>query len=158
MSSYSAFFLLNELRTLRIRIEWFSENARQVAEFLASHPKVERVDYLGLEDHPLHALASAYLRMVDTNTPTFGHLLSFNIRGSGQATRRFFDGLRRIFRATDLGRVKSVATLPAISTHQQQGEEGRRLAGVPSNMVRLCVGGEHPEDVIGDLRQALRNV
>ena len=62
-----------------------------------------------------------------------------------------FDGLQRIWRATDLGRIKSVATIPAISTHQQQGEKGRELAHIPPNMVRLCVGGEHPDDVIADL-------
>lgn len=66
-----------------------------------------------------------------------------------------FDALERIWRATDLGRIKSVATIPAISTHQQQGEEARAMADIPPNMVRLCVGGEHPADVIADLDQAL---
>jgi cystathionine beta-lyase/cystathionine gamma-synthase len=88
----------------------------------------------------------------------FGHLLSFNVAGTADDTRRFFDGLERIWRATDLGRVKSVATIPAISTHQQQGEEGRRLAGIPPTMVRLCVGGEHADDVIADLDQALARI
>jgi cystathionine beta-lyase/cystathionine gamma-synthase len=60
-----------------------------------------------------------------------------------------------IWRATDLGRIKSVATIPAISTHQQQGEEGRALASLPPNLVRLNVGGEHPRDIIADLEQAL---
>lgn len=155
MSPYSAFFLLNDLRTLRIKVEWYSKNTMEVAQFLAEHPLVERVDYLGLEDHPLHPLASRYMKMVDTKTPMFGHLMSFNIRGTAQDTRRFFDALQHIFRATDLGRVKSVATIPAISTHLQQGEEGRELAGVPPNMVRLCVGGEHPQDIIEDLDSAL---
>ncbi len=60
-----------------------------------------------------------------------------------------------IWRATDLGRIKSVATIPAISTHQQQGDEGRDLASVPPNLIRLNVGGEHPDDVIADLDRAL---
>ena len=60
-----------------------------------------------------------------------------------------------IWRATDLGRIKSVATIPAISTHQQQGDEGRDLASVPPNLIRLNVGGEHPDDVISDLDRAL---
>ena len=75
--------------------------------------------------------------------------------GAGTSFATTFDGLQRIYRATDLGRIKSVATIPAISTHQQQGEEGRAIADVPPNMVRLCVGAEHPEDVIADLDQAL---
>jgi cystathionine beta-lyase/cystathionine gamma-synthase len=84
--------------------------------------------------------------------------MSFCVKGGPDDTRKFFDGLQRIWRATDLGRIKSVATIPAISTHQQQGEEGRELAGIPGNMVRLCVGGEHPDDIIGDLDQALRGI
>jgi O-acetylhomoserine/O-acetylserine sulfhydrylase-like pyridoxal-dependent enzyme len=155
MSSYSAFFFLNDLRTLRIKVDWFSQNTEAVADFLAQHPRVEAVDYLGLKSHKLHKLASRYLRMVDSERPAFGHLLSFTIKGGAMDARRFFDNLQRIFRATDLGRIKSVATIPAISTHQQQGDEGRRLAGIPANLVRLCVGGEHPDDIIADLDQAL---
>ena len=74
---------------------------------------------------------------------------------SSDLTRNVFDRFNHIWRATDLGRVKSVATIPAISTHQQQGEEGRKLAGIPFNLIRLCVGGEHPDDVVADLEQAL---
>jgi len=85
----------------------------------------------------------------------YGHLMSFCVKGGPEKTRSFFDGLQRIWRATDLGRIKSIATIPAISTHQQQGEEGRALANIPPNMVRLCVGAEHPIDVIADLEQAL---
>ena len=74
------------------------------------------------------------------------------------SAQRFFDALERTYRATDLGRIKSVATIPAISTHQQQGEEGRKLAGIKPTMVRLCVGAEHPDDTIADLDQALARI
>jgi len=158
MSAHSAFFLLNEIRTLRGKVQQLSVNTMAVARYLEKHPKVERVDYLGLAHHRQHALASRYLQLVDDGTPMFGHLMSFNISGSAADTRRFFDALQRVYRATDLGRIKSVATLPAISTHSQQGEEGRKLAGIPSTMVRLCVGGEHPDDVIADLDQALASI
>jgi O-acetylhomoserine/O-acetylserine sulfhydrylase-like pyridoxal-dependent enzyme len=158
MMPATAHYLLDELRTLRLKVDQFSRNTTAVAEFLAQDPRVERVDYLGLPDHPLHELASRYMRVVDDGTPAYGHLMSFNIRGSADDTRRFFDGLERTFRATDLGRIKSVATIPAISTHQQQGEAGRELAGIPGNMVRLCVGAEHPDDVIADLDQALAKI
>jgi cystathionine beta-lyase/cystathionine gamma-synthase len=66
--------------------------------------------------------------------------------------------MNRIFRATDLGRIKSVATIPSISTHQQQGAAGRALANIPDNLVRLCVGAEHPDDIIADLEQALKKI
>ncbi len=129
-----------------------------MAEFLAGHSRVERVDYLGLASHPLHKLASRFMKLVDSHEPMFGHLMSFTIKGSAGDARRFFDSLKRIFRATDLGRVKSVATIPAISTHQQQGEDARKLAGIPPTLVRLCVGGEHPDDIIADLDQALKKI
>ncbi|MBU4555563.1 MAG: PLP-dependent transferase [Actinobacteria bacterium] len=163
LSPMSAILALNDLRTLRSKIDLFSRSAMQVAEFLDSHPKVETVHYLGLPGHPLHALASRYMFLVDSEhdaqygSPVnrYGHLLSFCVKGGAPAARTMFDAMQRIFRATDLGRVKSVATIPAISTHQQQGAEGRSLAGIAPNLVRLCVGGEHPDDIIADLAQAL---
>jgi cystathionine beta-lyase/cystathionine gamma-synthase len=85
----------------------------------------------------------------------YGHLMSLRVKGGAQAARDVFDAFKRIWRATDLGRIKSVATIPAISTHSQQGEEGRKLADIPANLIRLCVGAEHPDDIIADLEQAL---
>jgi len=163
LSPMNAILALNDLRTLRSKIDLFSRSTMQVAEFLDGHPQVEQVHYLGLPDHSLHALASRYMYLVDSEhdlqygSPVnrYGHLMSFCVKGGAPAARRVFDALQRIFRATDLGRVKSVATIPAISTHQQQGEQGRSLAGIPPNLVRLCVGGEHPDDIIADLAQAL---
>jgi O-acetylhomoserine/O-acetylserine sulfhydrylase-like pyridoxal-dependent enzyme len=163
LSPMHAILSLNDIRTVRSKIDLFSRNTMQVAEYLATHPQVEQVDYLGLPDHPLHELASRYLFLVDAEhdreygrpVNRYGHLMSFRVKGGAKAARRMFDALQRIWRATDLGRVKSVATIPAISTHQQQGEECRAMADIPANMVRLCVGAEHPDDVIADLDQAL---
>jgi O-acetylhomoserine/O-acetylserine sulfhydrylase-like pyridoxal-dependent enzyme len=158
-----AILSLNDMRTLRSKVDMMSRSTMKVAEFLARHPAVESVQYLGLPDHPLHELASRYLLLVDAEhddqygrpVNRYGHLMSFCVKGGHEAARRAFDGLERIWRATDLGRIKSVATIPAISTHQQQGAEGRKRAGIPDNLIRLCVGGEHPDDVIADLDQAL---
>ncbi len=154
---------LNDMRTLRSKMDLMSRSTMQVAQFLEKHPMIESVQYLGLPNHPLHDLASRYLWLVDAEydeqygkpVNRYGHLMSFCVRGGAEKARLFFDGLQRIWRATDLGRIKSVATIPAISTHQQQGEEGRALAHIPPNMVRLCVGAEHPADIIADLDQAL---
>ena len=161
-----AVMTLNDMRTLRSKMDLMSRNTMQVAKFLAKHPRVESVQYLGLPGHPQHALASKYMWLVDAEydeqygkpVNRYGHLLSFCVKGGPEKARRFFDGLQRIWRATDLGRIKSVATIPAISTHQQQGEEGRALAHIPPHMVRLCVGAEHPDDTIADLDQALHQV
>ena len=161
-----AIMTLNDMRTLRSKVDLMSRSTQKVAEWLQGHPMVERVEYLGLDSHPLHGLASKHMWLVDAEhdeqygkpVNRYGHLMSFCVKGGPMKAREFFDGLQRIWRATDLGRIKSVATIPAISTHQQQGEEGRKLAHIPANLVRLCVGAEHPDDVIADLDQALAKV
>jgi len=160
-SPVNAMFALNDLRTLRSRMDLVSANCQIVAEWLQKQPKVYQVDYLGLPEDRLHTLASRYMTLVDSNDGTgrevnrYGHLMSFRVDGPPENARKVFDNFRMIFRATDLGRIKSIATIPAISTHQQQGEEARRMADVPPQLIRLCVGGEDPADVIADLEQAL---
>lgn len=166
LSPMNAILSLNDIRTLRSKVDMFSRNTMAVARFLEKHPRIDKVSYLGLESHPLHALASRYLFLVDAEHDAaygkpvnrYGHLMSFEVKGGPAAAREMFDAFRRIWRATDLGRIKSVATIPAISTHSQQGEEGRAIAGIPGNMIRLCVGGEHPDDVCADLEQALGSI
>ena len=163
LSPMNAALLINDIRTLRSRVDLCSRNTEKVARFLEGHKHIEQVDYLGCEQHPLHDLASKYLWLVDSESDDmygrkinrYGHLMSFRVKGGAQATRDVFDGFQRIWRATDLGRIKSVATIPAISTHQQQGEEGRTLADIPPNLIRLCVGAEHSDDIIADLDKAL---
>jgi O-acetylhomoserine/O-acetylserine sulfhydrylase-like pyridoxal-dependent enzyme len=158
-----AIMTLNDMRTLRSKIDLMSRSTMRIATWLESHPLIESVQYLGLPSHPLHELASRYMWLVDAEhdeqygrpVNRYGHLMSFCVKGGPERARRVFDGFQRIWRATDLGRIKSVATIPAISTHQQQGEEGRRLAHIPPNLIRLCVGAEHPDDIIADLDRAL---
>jgi O-acetylhomoserine/O-acetylserine sulfhydrylase-like pyridoxal-dependent enzyme len=156
----SAASVLHDLRTLRGRVDQMSRSALRVAQFLDSHPGVDRAWYPGLPSHPGHAVASRQMQLVDAeprdgSPERFGYLLGFEVAGGPLAARRVLDGLRLVFRATDLGRVKSVATIPAISTHQQQGEEGRSLGAVPAGLIRFSVGCEHPDDLIADLDQAL---
>ncbi|MCX6112297.1 MAG: aminotransferase class I/II-fold pyridoxal phosphate-dependent enzyme [Proteobacteria bacterium] len=161
-----AIMTLNDLRTLRSKVDLLSKNTMRVAQYLSTHNKIESVQYLGLPNHPLYKLASRYLWLVDAEydpeykkpVNRYGHLMSFCIKGGAVQTRKFFDSLNNIFRATDLGRIKSVATIPAISTHQQQGQAGRVLANIPDNLVRLCVGAEHPDDIIADIEQALKKI
>jgi O-acetylhomoserine/O-acetylserine sulfhydrylase-like pyridoxal-dependent enzyme len=163
ISPFNAIMAVNDVRTLRSRVDQQSRSTLTVSKFLEQHKNIEQVDYLGLETHPLHSLASKYLWLVDAEydeqygepVNRYGHLMSFHVKGGAQATRDVFDAFQRIWRATDLGRIKSVATIPAISTHSQQGEEGRKLAEIPANLIRLCVGAEHPDDIIADLDQAL---
>ena len=160
LSPASALALLSDLRTLRTRMDAWSRSTLAVAEFLEAQPAVERVWYPGLSSHPGHAVAARDFALADGDTEgrpaiRYGTLLSFTLRDGLPAARLLFDGLELVFRATDLGRVKSVAAIPSISTHQQQGEAGRAIADVDAGLVRLSVGGEHPADVIADLAQAL---
>jgi O-acetylhomoserine/O-acetylserine sulfhydrylase-like pyridoxal-dependent enzyme len=160
MSPFNALMTLADLRTLRGRIDRWSRGAMTVASFLEAHPAVGSVGYPGLPSFPGHEIARRDLWLADGDEQgrpanRFGPLLSFDVRGGEGAARTVFDRLSLIFRATDLGRIKSVATIPAISTHQQQGEQGRALAGVPSNQIRLSIGGEDPADLIDDLERAL---
>ena len=160
----NAIFALNDLRTLRSKMDVVSANCQKVAEWLQKHPKIYQVDYLGLPSYHLHEVAKKYMKLVDSDDGTgreinrYGHLMSFRVDGPPENARKVFDGFKMIFRATDLGRIKSVATIPAISTHLQQGEEARKMADVPPQLIRLCVGAEHPDDVIADLEQALKSV
>jgi O-acetylhomoserine/O-acetylserine sulfhydrylase-like pyridoxal-dependent enzyme len=163
-SPVNALFAINDLRTLRSKMDVVSANCQKVAEFLQKHPRVYQVDYLGLPSYHLHTVAKTYMKLVDSDDGTgrevnrYGHLMSFRVDGPPANARKVFDRFKMIFRATDLGRIKSVATIPAISTHQQQGEEARRMADVPPQLIRLCVGAEHPDDVIADLDQALKSL
>lgn len=160
LSPLSAHFILNDLRTLRTRVDVMSKNAIKVAEFLDQHEGVEAVHYPGLPSNAGYEVASKYMWLVDgdengAGVNRYGHLMGFIVRGGEQAARKVLDKLELIWRATDLGRHKSVAVIPAISTHQQQGDEGRELAAIPSNLIRLSVGMEHPDDIIVDLKKAL---
>jgi O-acetylhomoserine/O-acetylserine sulfhydrylase-like pyridoxal-dependent enzyme len=160
-SPINAMFTLNDLRTLRSKMDLVSQSCQKVADFLSHHPKVYQVDFLGIPQFPYHRLAKQYMKLVDsegengTEVNRYGHLMSFRVEGPPANARRVFDRLQIIYRAGDMGRIKSIATIPAISTHLQQGEEARQLADIPPQMIRLCVGAEDPDDLIADLDQAL---
>jgi O-acetylhomoserine/O-acetylserine sulfhydrylase-like pyridoxal-dependent enzyme len=160
LSPFAALALLNDLRTLRTRMDAWSRGAMAVARFLGEHAAVAHVAYPGLAEHPGHAIAARDFRLADGDAEghtvaRYGTLMSFALRGGMPAARSALDRLQMIFRATDLGRVKSVAVIPSISTHQQQGDAGRAVAQIAPGLIRLSVGGEHPADVIADLEQAL---
>lgn len=161
LSPMNALMAISDLRTLRPKMDMFSRHTMQVAQFLANHSAIEAVHYPGLVGDEAYPIASRYMWLADGEDDygapvnRFGHLLSFTVKAGAMATRKVFDNFKMIWRATDLGRIKSVATIPSISTHQQQGDTGRDLAGVPNNLIRLNVGGEHPQDIIDDLAQAL---
>lgn len=149
LAPLSAFLLLQGVETLSLRIERICENTQKIAEFLESHPAVGWVSYAGLKSHPDHALAQKYM-----NGRASG-VLSFGIKAGREGTRRFYDALQVFLRLVNIGDSKSLAAIPAETTHRQLNDEELKAAGVTPDLVRLSIGIEHVDDLIADLDQAL---
>lgn len=162
LNPMAAIMTLNDMRSLRMRVAHMSNSTMQVARFLENHPKVDKVYYPGLESYSQLSTAKKYMKLADNGENMYGHMLAVEIRessiGSSTNARKFYDSLEMIFRATDLGRVKTIATLNAISTHQQQGEFGRKLAEIKPSTCRISVGIEDPTDIINELDMALGKI
>ena len=149
LSPHSAFLILQGLETLGLRMERHCANALTVARFLQGHPKVEWVNYAGLQDSPYHATAQKICRGMGSG------ILSFGIKGGKEAGGRFIDALQMILRLVNIGDAKSLACHPATTTHRQLSPEELKSAGVSEDLVRLSVGIEHVDDIIADISQAL---
>jgi O-acetylhomoserine (thiol)-lyase len=149
ISPLAAWQLLQGLETLHLRMERHVTNAQIVAEHLAAHPRVTRVDYAGLPSSPYHALAQKYTG----GRPSA--LLSFEIDGGHDAAVRFYDRLELFTRLVNIGDTKSLAAHPASTTHRQLTEQEQLAAGVTPGTLRLCVGIEHIDDILADLDRAL---
>lgn len=148
MDPGAAYFLIRGMMTLGVRVERQCENAMAVAKFLEKHPKVARVHYPGLKSHADHALAKKQMR-------GFGGMLAFDMKGGLPAARRFCDRVRLFLLAASLGGVESLVILPLYSSHYNMSDEELRRAGVSPGTVRVSLGLEDKEDLIGDLKQAL---
>jgi O-acetylhomoserine (thiol)-lyase len=149
LSPLSAFLLLQGVETVALRIDRHVENGARVAEFLRKDPRVEWVHYAGFPDNPFHALARKYLGGRACS------LLTFGVKGGLEGGKKFYDALTLIKRLVNLGDAKSLACHPASTTHRQMSEDEQRKAGVRPETIRLSVGIEHIEDILGDLDQAL---
>jgi methionine-gamma-lyase len=148
LDPFPAFLLRRGLKTLSLRVERSSESALALAEFLEGHARVERVLYAGLKSYPQHALAK---RQLDG----FGAILAFEVSGGRPAGEAFMDGLELCLRATSLGGVDTVVSHPASTSHRQYSEEQLAAAGVSPGLLRVSVGCEDADDVIGDFSGAL---
>lgn len=149
LSPLNAFLILQGIETLPLRMERHCENAIAVAKYLEEHSLVEWVNYAGLESSPYYELAQKYTQ----GKPSA--LLTFGIKGGFEAGRRFYDALGLFKRLVNIGDAKSLAAHPASTTHRQLSEEELRSAKVTPDMIRLCVGIEHIDDIKADLEQAL---
>ena len=149
MSPQNAFYLLQGMETLSLRMERHVSNARKIAEFLAQHPNVEHVNYPGLPDNPYYELGKKYF----PKGP--GAILSIDVKGGERATLRVLERVRIFDYMVNVGDAKSLIVHPASSTHFHQSATERAHAGVYENTLRLSVGIEDPEDLVADLAQAL---
>jgi O-acetylhomoserine (thiol)-lyase len=149
LSPLNAFLILQGIETLALRMERHCSNALAVAEYLKAHPQVAWVHYAGLPDSPYYDLARKYAQ----GKPSA--LLTFAIKGGYEAGVRFYDALQLFKRLVNIGDAKSLAAHPASTTHRQLSAEELASAGVTVDMIRLCVGIEHIDDIIADLQQAL---
>jgi methionine-gamma-lyase len=151
---WTGWLLMRSLETLKIRMERQSKNARQVAEFLKTHPKIESVQYLGFIDE----LHPEQKEVYEKQCLAPGGMLSFLIKGGEAEAFAFLNALTLIKLAVSLGGTESLAEHPASMTHAGIDIETRQSIGIFENMVRLSVGVEHPEDLIFDITQALEHV
>jgi O-acetylhomoserine (thiol)-lyase len=149
LSPLSAFLLLQGIETVALRVERHVDNARRVAEFLRSDPRVQWVNYAGFADNPYHAMAQKYFPGRACSILTFG------IAGGFEAGKSFYDALKLFKRLVNMGDAKSLACHPASTTHRQMSAAEQEKAGVRPEMIRLSVGIEHIDDILADLDQAL---
>ena len=152
ISPFNAFLLLQGVETLSLRVERHSENARKVVEYLASHPKVKRVNHPMLAGHPDHELYKRYF------PEGGGSIFTFELDGGKEAAHRFIDSLEIFSLLANVADAKSLVIHPASTTHSQLNEEQLAEQGITPGTVRVSIGTEHADDLIADIAQTLEQV
>ncbi|HLG20499.1 MAG TPA: cystathionine gamma-synthase [Bdellovibrionota bacterium] len=145
---FDAWLTLRGLKTLALRMERHTANAKAIVTFLEKHPKVEQVFYPGLASHPQHALAKKQMK-------DFGGMISARLKLNLQQTKKFLSSLKIFTLAESLGGVESLIEHPAIMTHASLPPDVRGKLGITDGFIRLSVGIEHADDLLNDLRAAL---
>ena len=151
LSPHDAHLMLRGLKTLHLRMERHCDNAQELAERLAAHPAIARVDYPGLSSFPQHDLARRQMKR-------FGGMMSFELKGGRAAGVALMNALELITLAVSLGDAETLTQHPASMTHSTYSPEERAAAGISDGLVRLSAGLEDVTDLWGDLQQALARV
>jgi len=149
MSPANAFYILQGVETLHLRMPRHVANAQAIAKFLSERPEVEWVSHPDLPDHPDHDLAKTLLPKGS------GAIFSFGLKGGREAGRVFIERLNVFSHLANVGDAKSLVIHPGSTTHQQMDAAALKAAGISEGLVRLSVGLEDPDDLKGDLAQAL---
>jgi cystathionine beta-lyase/cystathionine gamma-synthase len=147
VNALTAYLIERSLKTLVVRVERQSENAGRLAEFLAAHPKVLKVNYPGLSGSPYHEIAKSQM-------DGFGAMLSFELDG---AADDFVKDLRLIKPAVSLGGIETTICAPAVTSHAKMTQEERARTGITASLLRLSAGIEHIDDLLEDIRKALKS-
>lgn len=150
LSPFNAWVLSKSLETLPVRLEKHCENALKVAQFLEESEFVENVKYPFLKSHPQYKIAKKQMKLG-------GNIISFEVKGGLEAGRKFINSVNLCSRSANLGDTKTIVTHPASTTHSKLVEADRLEVGITDGLVRISVGLDHPDDVISDLQQALKN-
>jgi OAH/OAS sulfhydrylase len=153
LSPFNSFLLLQGLETLSLRVERHTENAQKLAEWLKGQDTVTWVNYTGLPDHPHHENGKKYLQ-----NGRFGAVLTFGVHGGYDAARSFIEGVELASHLANVGDAKTLVIHPASTTHQQLSEEEQASGGVKDDLIRVSVGIEHIDDIIGDFEQAFKKI
>jgi cystathionine gamma-synthase len=148
---FAAYLLIRGVKTLALRVTRQNENAQQIAEFLESHPTIERVHYPGLASHPDHAVAVRQMH-------GFGGVVSFEVKGGLDTASRLVDACRIPRIAPSLGGVESLIEQPALMSFYELSTEERLQVGIKDTLVRYSVGVEDGDDLVADLEQALGKI
>jgi O-acetylhomoserine (thiol)-lyase len=149
MSPFNAFLFIQGLETLPLRMREHCRNTNAVAEFLGKHPAITKIYFPGAMSGEPRRRADAYLK------GGYGALIGFEIKGGKEAGRRFIDALQLFYHVANIGDARSLAIHPATTTHSQLSPEEQLATGVTDSYVRLAIGLEHIDDILGDLSQAL---
>ncbi len=156
LGPFDSFLALRGLKTLHLRMREHCASALAIAEWLSTHPKVEKVYYPGLASHPQHKLAKAQMRGPSSGAGNaFGGMVTLILKGDLEDSRRFLERLNIFVCAESLGGVESLAEHPAIMTHASIPSHIREALGISDSLVRLSVGVEDLADLKGDIEQAL---
>lgn len=153
LSPFNSFLLLQGLETLSLRAERHTENAQKLAEWLSKNDAVSWVNYTGLPDHSHHENGKKYLQ-----NGRFGAVLTFGVNGGFDAARTFIEGVELASHLANVGDAKTLVIHPASTTHQQLSEAEQAASGVKEDLIRVSVGIEHIDDIIGDFEQAFKKI
>jgi cystathionine gamma-lyase len=151
LSPFDSFLVLRGIKTLAVRMKEHERNALRLANYLEEHPRVKRVNYPGLKNHPQHGL-------VNRQATGHGGMLSFEIKGGLEEAKRFLENVKVFALAESLGGVESLIEHPALMTHASVPKEVREQVGLTDSLIRVSAGIEHIDDLIADFDQAFQKI